>query len=101
MTVLATHLYSDPQGRTWDLDRDMLDYHAGGWQWDGQPYDPANGPSLRAFGQPDRTEQLLALAACADLFQVPLSAPQDLAHLLDARDTTTNLCAWANTEAPA
>jgi hypothetical protein len=99
--IAAPHIYTDPAGRTWDLDRDALDFHAAGWEWDGQPYDPATGPVLHTIAAPVRTEPLLVLANCSALWQVPLGAAQDLAHWMDPHDTTADLLRWAGAEVPA
>ena len=82
-TALTTNVFTDSSGRAWNLDREMLDHHAHGWQWDGQPYAGVGGPVLHAVEDPTRMERLVALACCAGLWQVPLNAPQDLAHWLD------------------
>lgn len=82
----TAHTFTGPDARQWDLDRPLLDWHADGWQWDGQPYTAAAGPVLRASGRPERTERLVALACCSGLWQPPLDAPGDLAHLLDPQD---------------
>lgn len=95
----APHLYTEPSGRSWDLDRDFLDYLTTGWAWDGQPYSPAAGPVLRSMAAPARREPLCALACCSGLWQVPLSAPGDIAHLLDVRDR--DFQAWAGSAAEA
>lgn len=86
-------VYAPPGGATWALDRPMLDYHAAGWAWDGQPYDELTGPTLHAVDASGRREQLLVLAAVADLWQVPLAAQQDLAHWLDPDDDAFRLLA--------
>jgi hypothetical protein len=79
-------VYIDLSGRHWALDRPFLDWHAAGWEWNGQPYDSYDGPVLHSIDDPARCERFLALVACAGLWQVPLNAQQDLAHWLDPLD---------------
>ena len=80
------HQFTDSDGRTWRLEHDFLDFHLDGWEWDGHPYDPAAGPWLHSVRDSAQRELLLALVVCSGLWQVPLSAPQDLAHVLDPMD---------------
>lgn len=97
----VSHTWTGPAGQTWDLDHYMLDAHAVGWQWDGRPYTAADGPILRPVPAPcepsttGRCRRLAALAAGSGLWQIPLNAPQDLAHLLDPEDTQFRVCAGA------
>ena len=92
-SVLPPHTYTDPTGHTWDLDRSLLDWHAAGWTWDGQPYADETGPVLHAVADPRRSELLLALSGCAGLWQVSVDARQDLAHWMDPQDALFRACA--------
>lgn len=87
------NLYTEQSGRSWDLDRDFLDFHLHGWVWDGQPYASTAGPVLHAAADPGNCERLVALVCCSGLQQVPLDAPGDLAHLLDIHDVAFRACA--------
>lgn len=83
------HVWTDPTGHVWQLDHDFLDWHMNGWEWDGT-VDPSTGPVLHSVTTATLHEALIGLAECAGLWQVPLSAPQDLAHILDPMDAVTS-----------
>lgn len=80
---MADHVYTSRDGRTWHLDRPMLDLDGGGWTWTGDLGDPMYGPDLHSDTDPDDHAGLETLARWLGLHQLPLGAD---AHDMDPMD---------------